>query len=141
MENRKDVNGKVTQCNFCSSTYHYADGCEACKASKESKFKDGEKKKEEAIHLAELVEEIDFALAAKHETELSQFIRVARNCAALDTCCTSSDTGEQWLDIFIDSLDDSAQSKLNGPLSFIALWRCNEGENQSREQKTFTLIR
>ena len=84
------------------STYRYANGCE--------------KKKAEEFHLTESVEEIDFALAAQHETELSQFTREARNCAALDTCCTSSVTGEQWLDIFIDSLDDSAKSKLKGPL-------------------------
>ena len=62
------------------------------------------------------MEEIDFALAVQHKTELSQFTREARNCAALDTCCTSSVTGEQWLDIFIDSLDDSTKSKLKGPL-------------------------
>ena len=34
-ENLKDENGKVTLCNFCSSTYHYVNGCEAYKASKE----------------------------------------------------------------------------------------------------------
>ena len=54
MENRKDENGQVTKCNFCSSTYRYANGCE--------------KKKAEEFHLTESVEEIDFALAAQHET-------------------------------------------------------------------------
>ena len=62
------------------------------------------------------MDEIDFALAAQHDSELSQFTRESRNCAALDTCCTSSLTGEQWLNIFINSLDDSVKSKLRGPL-------------------------
>ena len=110
------MNGKVTQCNFCKSTYHYAKNCEAYKASKENKLKDDEKKKVEESHLTDSLEEIDFALAVQHKTELSQFTREARNCAALDSCCTSSVTGEQWLDIFIDSLDDSTKSKLRGPL-------------------------
>ena len=68
MENRKDENGKVTQCNFCSSTYHYQGGCEAFKASKV-----GEKKKEQEAHLTQHEEEIDFALAAQHKSDLSLF--------------------------------------------------------------------
>jgi transposase InsO family protein len=111
MENRKDENGKVTQCNFCSSTYHYQGGCEAFKASKV-----GEKKKEQEAHLTQHEEEIDFALAAQHKSDLSLFTREARNCAALDTCCTSSVAGEQWLDIFVESLDEASKAKLKGPL-------------------------
>ena len=57
-------------------------------------------------------EELDFALATYLESELSEFTREAKNCAALDTCCTSSVAGKQWLDIFINSLSQDMKRKV-----------------------------
>ena len=61
----------------------------------------------------ELVEETD-----------SQFTRKARTCVALDNYCTSSVTGKQWLDIFIDYLDDSVKSKMMGLLLINRVFKC-----------------
>ena len=62
------------------------------------------------------VDKTDTNLSFPKQPETRRFREEAENCAALDTCCTSSVTGEQWLNIFINSLDDSAKSKLRGPL-------------------------
>ena len=107
-ENRKDENGVVTKCRTCNSTYHYQGACEVFKAKEKAKTKT------EDVHIAEEwdeEEEIDFALATQLESELSQFTREAMNCGALDTCCTSSVAGKQWLDIYIDQLDEETNMK------------------------------
>ena len=108
-ENRKDDNGEVTRCRFCDSKYHYRGAC-----SDYTKYlKEGGKKNE--IHLTEVEEEVDFALATQEAEQLSQFTREARNCAALDTCCTSSVAGKPWLDIYTQQLSLEDQKKIKGP--------------------------
>ena len=108
-ENRKDEKGEVTRCRFCDSKYHYRGAC-----SEYTKFlKDGGKKDE--VHLTVAEDEIDFVLATQEEEKLSQFTREARNCAALDTCCTSSVAGKPWLDIFIQQLSMEDRKKIKGP--------------------------
>ena len=106
-ENRKDEKGVVTTCRTCHSTYHYQSDCEVYKAKLNKGKTDEEVNITEEIRAPSEIaedsdEELDFALATYLESELSEFTREAKNCAALDTCCTSSVTGKQWLDIFIN---------------------------------------
>ena len=82
---------------------------------KDGDKRDWNRKQEETANITEMEEEIDFALAVHHESELNQFTREA-SCAALDTCCTSSVTGKQWLEMFMDSLDEKLWLKLKGPM-------------------------
>ena len=72
-----------------------------------------------------LVKEIDFAPAAQHKRELSYLFR---NWVTLDTCRTSSIAGKQWLDTFINSLDDSVKSKLMGHLSSNRIFEFGKNE-------------
>ena len=75
-----------------------------------------------------LVKEIDFAPAAQHKRELSYFTREAGNFVTLVTFRTSSIAGEQWLDTFINSLDDSVKSKLMGHLSSNRIFEFGKNE-------------
>ena len=106
-ENRKDEKGEVTRCRFCDSKYHYQKNCpEFNKCSKE-----GTGSKDDVL----VVEEIDFALATQLQGELGLFTREARNCAALDTCCSSSVAGRPWFDLYSKELSLEDQSRIKGP--------------------------
>ena len=47
--------------------------------------------------------------------ELGQFTREARNCAALDTCCTRSVAGRPWFDMYVQELCWEDKKKVTGP--------------------------
>ena len=93
--------------NF-SSTYHYQNNCEIFKAQS---VRIQERKKEEESANAVILEVIDFALSVQRENDLSQFTREAINHAALGTCCSSSVAGKEWLDIYINSLNENIRKK------------------------------
>ena len=78
-------------------------------------LKDGGTKKDENHDTHCVMEEIDFALATQMQDELSQFTREAKNCAALDTCCTSSVAGKPWFDMYLQELSNEDRSKVRGP--------------------------
>ena len=106
-ENRKDDRGQVTRCRFCESKFHYQKNC-----GEYNKFpKDGGARREGAY----VMEEIDFAFATQLKDELGQFTREARNCAALDTCCTSSVAGRPWFDMYVQELGEEERRKVRGP--------------------------
>ena len=46
--------------------------------------------------------------------KMEQFTLEARNCAALDTCCTSSVAGKPWLDMYVRELDEEDRAKVVG---------------------------
>ena len=70
-----------------------------------------------------VVEEIDFAFATQLKDEIGQFTREARNCAALDTCCTSSVAGRPWLDMYVQELCEEDKSKVIGPINSNKLFK------------------
>ena len=55
-------------------------------------------------------------LCSDNKEEMSNFTAEALNMAALDTCCTSSVAGEEWLKIYKNSLPEDLKSKLKGPI-------------------------
>ena len=55
-------------------------------------------------------------LCSDNKEEMSNFTAEALNMAALDTCCTSSVAGEEWLKIYKNSLPTDMKQKLKGPL-------------------------
>ena len=122
-ENRKDEKGEVTKCRTCNSTFHYQNGCDVYKAMNPKKNND------EAHMVSEGDEEdIDFALAAYHRDALSQFTQEAKNCAALDTCCTSNIAGPQWLDMYLESLNIEDRAKVEGPLPSSKIFKFGNSE-------------
>ena len=64
---------------------------------------------------AYVIEEIDNALATQFQEGFGQFTKAARNCAALDTCCTSSVAGRPWLDMYVQQLCEEERKKMTGP--------------------------
>ena len=45
------------------------------------------------------------------------FTQEARNCAALDTCCSSSVSGEDWLEMYLDAICSKKLGDVRGPLA------------------------
>ena len=67
--------GKPSRCHHCESIYHFLNKCP-----------DKQVKKEEIYSVVLFIED---------EDDLSLFTKEARNCVALDTCCSSTVSGER----------------------------------------------
>ena len=94
--------GKPSRCHHCGSIYHYLRQCPD---------------RDENVNIAESLEIIEKpVLFTEDSRELSEFTREALNCAALDTCCSSSVSGKVWLDFYLDSLDKEKREEVRGPL-------------------------
>ena len=50
-----------------------------------------------------------------NKDELSKFTAESINCAALDSCCTSSVSGEKWMEIFLSSVPSELKEHIQGP--------------------------
>ena len=119
-ENRKDEKGEVTTCRTCGSRYHYQNACEVKKA-KAAKGED--------VNLVMGDEEwMEFALATQHGEKLSKFTQEAKNCAAVDTACTSNVGGKPWYEMLYETLSESDRKKVKGPLPSSKVFRF--GNNQ-----------
>ncbi len=130
--------GKVTRCLICESKTHYA---KECPDSYENRRKSGKTqhkriggKKYRQVFLTDehgdqkevMVESAGedteeesvncTVLCSDNKEEMSKFTAEALNMAALDTCCTSSVAGEQWLNIYLESLPDNMKDKVKGPM-------------------------
>ena len=62
-----------------------------------------------------LTEEVT-VLFTEDRNEISQFTQEARNCAALDTCCSSSVSGKDWLEMYLDAIEKDKLEQVRGPL-------------------------
>ena len=93
--------GKPSTCHHCGSIYHYLKNCPD---------------RDEEVNMTEDFEVIEKAvLFTEDSNELSEFTREALNCAALDTCCSSSVSGKVWLDFYLESLDKERKREVRGP--------------------------
>ena len=104
-KNRPDEKGNPTTCHNCGSKYHYLNKCPDREEA--AYFIDDNGEADEPEHMA---------LFTDDRAELSQFTQEALNCAALDTCCTSSVSGNDWMEIYLDSMSESDRTKVRGPL-------------------------
>ena len=57
-----------------------------------------------------------FVLFTSDKEELSRFTSESLNCAAWDTCCTSTVAGEKWLKMYLKNLPTHMKSEVRGPL-------------------------
>ncbi len=46
---------------------------------------------------------------------MSKFTAESINCAALDSCCTSSVSGKKWMNIFLTSVPSKLKDQINRP--------------------------
>ena len=115
--NPNGSDGKVMLCRSCGSYRHLV---ASCPDSYENQKKRGTAFVTEEIASEESENEPDdidsFVLFTSDSDELSCFTSEAINAAALDTCCTTSVAGENWLNIYLESLPQDYKSKVKGPL-------------------------
>ncbi len=50
-----------------------------------------------------------------NKEELSKFTAESINCAALDSCCTSSVSGHKWMEIYLASAPGEIKKLIKGP--------------------------
>ena len=100
--NRPDDEGNPTTCHHCGSKFHYLNKCP---------------EREESVKVVTHNEhkEADIILFTEDGAELSQFTQEALNCAALDTCCSSTVSGKDWLDIYLNSIGQDRRGEVQGP--------------------------
>ena len=60
-------------------------------------------------------EKIEKVFFTTNQEELSKFTAESINCAALDSCCTSSVSGEKWMNIFLSSVPIELKNHVKGP--------------------------
>ena len=100
--NRPDDEGNPTTCHHCGSKFHYLNKCPD---------------REESVKVLTYDEEAEsnIILFTDDKAELSQFAQEALNCAALDTCCPSTMSGKEWLDMYLNSIDTVRREEVQGP--------------------------
>lgn len=107
--------GKPMLCKSCGSFRHFVEKCP-----------DSHERSSGSVYFtAQLHEEIEssedepdldrFVLFTSNKDELSRFTAEAINSAALDTGCTTSVAGENWLRIYLESLPTSCSKLVQGP--------------------------
>lgn len=105
--------GKPLLCKACGSFRHFIKDCP-----------DSHENKGKGLFLTEEVmsdedgenSEVNrFVLFTSDNDELSRFTSESLNAAALDTCCTTSVAGENWIKIYLNSLPEELREKVKGP--------------------------
>ena len=104
--NPKDSNGNVTACNACKSIFHYARECPELKNTKSNKSYLG--KSEEITLLQNLRSDTTEDLPSTME----KFTRNNFGLGVLDSGCSTTVCGQDWLDVYIDSLDETEKQKV-----------------------------
>ena len=103
------INGSVSRCNICDSTFHFERNCP---------HRDAERQVFANISAnadqVENEEEVSLALMslAEHDAPYSVFVAEAQDSAVLDTACTKTVCGRKWLESFIDSATKEAYSSI-----------------------------
>ena len=129
--------GKPLKCKTCGSFRHFNRDCSYNKDSNTSNFQ----RKKGKVYLVNiedsdeeeaLLSQFDKAVSEGEEgeseqdqvekvffttnkEELSKFTAESINCAALDSCCTSSVSGQKWMNIFLASAPGEIKKLIKGP--------------------------
>ena len=102
--------GNILECSVCKSIMHFHKNCPH--------------KKTDQVNYTDAVEDLntEFVLFSSEQMKIdcdpnnmSRFTAEALNCAALDTCCTSSVAGEKWMKLYISSLPEKMKGMVVGP--------------------------
>lgn len=104
--NPLDYQGKPTRCRICGSTYHYVRACP--------------EKKSRRVFEVDSTRELNSGEPLRTGDDDYQVFKVnvgglmaeSFNCAILDSACTSTVCGKDWLDCYLDSLEKNMLSKV-----------------------------
>ena len=127
--NPKDKMGRRVKCRECGSYRHLQKQCPYFKKRKGDQqayvvggdddesdpgsITEGES--DEYEDAPDYVPEREKVFFTNNKAELSRFTAESLCSAALDTCCTSSVSGEKWMDIFLQALPNNMKDRVEGP--------------------------
>ena len=113
--NPTGADGNIKRCKSCDSIRHMLPECpdsyenmQQCEAHVTELSMVGEEDNQD--------DEIKECFITESNSELKRFCVEAKNCAALDSCCTGVVCGEQWLKTFVASLAPEDRKKVVGPV-------------------------
>ena len=101
--------GKTMLCKSCGSFRHFVGECPHSHEQKNGVYVT------EEVTGAPDIEVDRFILYTAGSEELSRFTAEAINSAALDTACTTTVAGENWIQIYLESLPAYARKQVQGP--------------------------
>ena len=103
--------GTQLKCRVCESVMHFVKDCPH-KSEVVNITEDSQESQPDYVWFTDIALKVD-----DDPQTMAQFTAEAINCAALDTCCTSSVAGKEWMKIYIASLPDKMKSKVIGPMN------------------------
>ena len=111
--NPTGADGNIKRCKSCESIRHLLPECpDSYENMQEAHVTELDTVGEEDY----LDEEMKECFITESSSELKRFCVEAKNCAALDSCCTGVVCGEQWLKTFVASLSESSRKMIIGPV-------------------------
>ena len=164
------ITGKAYKCKTCGSFRHFNRECPYNKNSNNNNTGNSNRKRgkvfvvqtqnsdeEEALmsqfeRVASAQEEeqekeskeedqVEKVFFTTNKEELSKFTAESINCAALDSCCTSSVAGQKWMDIFLSSVPSELKSLVQGPYKSKKTFQFgNQGVLPTKEAYTIPII-
>ena len=101
-------NGKPRQCGTCSSIYHFARNCPEMQDEQGSNSNNVAFVQQDDQNTASQDEVISlFQDTGENNDSLKWFLGETIGCAVVDSGCSKTVAGSQWVKCFVDSLDES----------------------------------
>lgn len=100
--NPLDNNGNISRCNICESKFHWAAHCPHAY----------ERNQNEETEFVQLSMFVGFAEGQLDNEKLNNLVSDSENCALLDTGCSKTVCGTQWLSKYLGSLSDYQLGKV-----------------------------
>ena len=124
--NPKDKMGRRLKCRECGSHKHLQKQClyyKKRKGDQQAMVTQGEVSDPGSVtegdsdEYEDAQDNVQKVLFTNDKAELSRFTAESLCSAALDTCCTSSVSGEKWMEIYLQALPKHMKGKVKGPFS------------------------
>lgn len=100
--NRRDRFGNVSRCAVCDSRYHWA---RDCPHSSNHKNAQSDQPSDSQVHLF-----VGYAGNGTYENNLEDLLNDSYKCCVLDSGCSLTVCGEDWLNNYISSLSEQERS-------------------------------
>ena len=161
-ENPRNRKGELMLCRVCNSSMHLERECQHKRSTYEKERNTRYKPMRHQAHVTEgestyrdtdysqkdSDSEDDFSnrpsdsiYYTADKDELSQFTSEALNMAALDTCCTSSVSGEKWMKIYLKAIPKAYARHVKGPYQSSKTFMFgNEGILKAGEAYTIPIV-